>query len=154
MDNAVLENTRGLRSVPVARRMSWASERQTTRMEDIAYSLLGRFGVNMPLIYAEGPKAFKGLQEEIVKESYDLSLFAWQQQPGPLQKHRGVLTISVVEFSNCREINHPIKGAAIPHKFALTSRGLRIGTALVDINGVTSDGKALVFNLGFSFHRD
>lgn len=35
----------------VAARMSWASSRQTTRVEDIAYCLLGIFDVNMPLIY-------------------------------------------------------------------------------------------------------
>ena len=38
----------------VAERMSWASARQTTRVEDIAYSLLGIFGVNMLLLYGEG----------------------------------------------------------------------------------------------------
>jgi len=31
--------------------MSWASRRKTTRLEDIAYCLLGLFDVNMPLIY-------------------------------------------------------------------------------------------------------
>ena len=33
----------------VARRMSWAAKRQTTRAEDLAYCLVGLFGVNMPL---------------------------------------------------------------------------------------------------------
>ncbi|OCL00662.1 HET-domain-containing protein [Cenococcum geophilum 1.58] len=32
----------------------WAEERQTTREEDWAYSLLGIFGIFMPLIYGEG----------------------------------------------------------------------------------------------------
>jgi hypothetical protein len=35
-------------------RMSWAETRQTTREEDMAYSLLGIFDVHMPLIYSEG----------------------------------------------------------------------------------------------------
>lgn len=35
----------------VAERMSWAARRLTTRVEDRAYSLLGIFDVNMPLIY-------------------------------------------------------------------------------------------------------
>ena len=34
--------------------MSWAETRQTTREEDIVYSLLGIFDVYMPLIYGEG----------------------------------------------------------------------------------------------------
>ncbi|KAF4500194.1 Vegetative incompatibility HET-E-1 [Fusarium agapanthi] len=48
--------------VSVAGIMSWASMRQTTRLEDQAYSLMGLFDVNMPLIYGEGPKAFYRLQ--------------------------------------------------------------------------------------------
>jgi hypothetical protein len=33
--------------LPVAQRMSWASKRITTRVEDIAYRLLGLFNVNI-----------------------------------------------------------------------------------------------------------
>ena len=58
--------------------MSWAAERETTRREDIAYCLMGIFNVNMPLLYGEGDKAFMRLQEEIIKDSEDQSLFAWQ----------------------------------------------------------------------------
>ncbi|KAH3987156.1 hypothetical protein HBH64_013200 [Parastagonospora nodorum] len=64
-------------SISIARRMSWAAKRQTTRIEDQAYSLLGIFDVNMPLLYGEGKKAFRRLQEEIMKISDDQSLFAW-----------------------------------------------------------------------------
>ena len=60
-----------------AQKMSWASGRMTTRVEDIAYSLMGIFDVNMPLLYGEGKKAFIRLQHEIVKVSDDESLFAW-----------------------------------------------------------------------------
>jgi len=42
----------------VAQTMSWAAKRETTRVEDRAYSLLGLFGVNMSMIYGEGDKAF------------------------------------------------------------------------------------------------
>ncbi|PMD29259.1 HET-domain-containing protein [Hyaloscypha variabilis F] len=55
----------------IAQRMSWASERQTTRVEDMAYCLMGIFDVNMPLIYGEGNKAFTRLQEQIAKDSDD-----------------------------------------------------------------------------------
>ena len=65
-----------LSDVSVARRMSWAAKRQTTRTEDIAYCLMGVFDVNMPLLYGEGVKAFIRLQEEILKRSDDESLFA------------------------------------------------------------------------------
>jgi heterokaryon incompatibility protein (HET) len=40
-----------LKHQSVAVRMSWAAKRQTTREEDKAYSLMGLFDVNMPIIY-------------------------------------------------------------------------------------------------------
>ena len=51
--------SKALRGGPLAEfsateRMSWAETRQTTREEDMAYSLLGIFDVHMPLIYGEG----------------------------------------------------------------------------------------------------
>ncbi|KAK3363156.1 heterokaryon incompatibility protein-domain-containing protein [Lasiosphaeria hispida] len=62
----------------VAKRMSWAAKRNTSRTEDMAYCLMGIFDINMPLLYGEGIKAFRRLQEEILKSNpYDLSLFAW-----------------------------------------------------------------------------
>ena len=61
----------------VAAKMSWASQRETTREEDLAYSLLGLFEINMPLIYGEGNKAFFRLQSEIIRSSKDQSIFAW-----------------------------------------------------------------------------
>jgi hypothetical protein len=49
-------------------RMLWAERRETTREEDMAYSLLGIFDIYMPLIYGEGREnAFKRLREEINK---------------------------------------------------------------------------------------
>jgi hypothetical protein len=64
-------------SCTVAQKMSWASKRETTREEDIAYSLMGLFSVNMPLLYGEGARAFMRLQEEIMEISDDQSIFAW-----------------------------------------------------------------------------
>ncbi|KAI6143511.1 heterokaryon incompatibility protein-domain-containing protein, partial [Pisolithus thermaeus] len=61
----------------VAQIMSWAAERKTTRVEDRAYSLMGLFGVNMPMVYGEGKKAFRRLQLEIIREYNDQSIFAW-----------------------------------------------------------------------------
>jgi ankyrin repeat protein len=50
----------------IEERLSWAKGRQTTRKEDKAYSLLGVFGVYMPLIYGEGDEsAFRRLRKEI-----------------------------------------------------------------------------------------
>lgn len=67
-----------LGSFSVARRMSWAAERRTTREEDMAYCLMGIFDINMPLLYGEGQRAFLRLQQEIVKVCNDQSILAWQ----------------------------------------------------------------------------
>ncbi|ENH71817.1 Vegetative incompatibility protein HET-E-1 [Fusarium oxysporum f. sp. cubense race 1] len=61
----------------IAEIMSWLSHRETTRIEDMAYCMLGIFGIHMPLVYGEGPRAFLRLQEEILKISDDHSLFCW-----------------------------------------------------------------------------
>jgi hypothetical protein len=60
----------------VAKRMSWASLRETTREEDIAYCLLGIFELNMPLLYGEGAQAFVRLQEELMRRTDDDSILA------------------------------------------------------------------------------
>ncbi|KAI3319068.1 HET-domain-containing protein [Xylariaceae sp. AK1471] len=73
----VLRHFRSLAMVIVAEKMAWASMRVTSRMEDTAYCLLGIFGVNMPLLYGEGNRAFLRLQEEIIRVTYDHSIFAW-----------------------------------------------------------------------------
>jgi hypothetical protein len=74
-----------LRSIPhwdysVTTRMSRAAHRKTTRVEDIAYCPLGIFRVNTPMIYGEGLNAFLRLQQDIVKCSNDLTIFAWDQE--------------------------------------------------------------------------
>lgn len=45
-------NTRPGRSC-IAKRMSWASHRETTRIDKTAYCLLGISNINMPLLYGE-----------------------------------------------------------------------------------------------------
>lgn len=78
IDMGCLQSGENLRSFSNAHKMSWAAGRKTTVPEDRAYSLMGIFDVNMPLIYGEGgPKAFRRLQEEITRLSSDLSIFAW-----------------------------------------------------------------------------
>jgi hypothetical protein len=78
IDEALLTGERPIEAFCIARRMFWAAKRETTRVEDRAYSLLGIFDINMPLIYGEGPRAFRRLQEKIIKSSADQSIFAWE----------------------------------------------------------------------------
>ncbi|KAF6796366.1 het domain protein [Colletotrichum sojae] len=71
----VLRGTTSPGDISVANRMRWVAHRYTTLLEDVAYCLLGLFNDNMPLLYGEGERAFTRLQEEILKETDDQSLF-------------------------------------------------------------------------------
>jgi len=126
IDNKVLENVACLPSVPVGRRLSWAALRSTSRVEDAAYSLLGIFDVNMPLLYGEGQKAFLRLQEEIAKSRNDLSLFAWQQIESDASRFRGIFAHSPREFLRCRYLKTPLERLQLEVDFAITNRGLRL----------------------------
>lgn len=122
----------------VAERMSWASERSTSRIEDIAYSLMGLFNVFMPMLYGEGNQTFIRLQEEIMKQSEDYTIFAWKSGESESLRH-GLLAHSPSEFESSSRSQARIQGTVqvlseyktpdqqlcVPA--ALTSRGLLIG---------------------------
>jgi hypothetical protein len=64
--------------------MSWASHRETSRVEDITFCLLGLFDVNMPLLYGEGSITFRRLQEENLKKfQHDESILVWRREQNP-----------------------------------------------------------------------
>lgn len=73
----ILQGREHPRACSVAQRMSWAAKRITKRVEDRAYSLMGLFDVNMPMIYGERDRAFFRLQEQIIAKSADETIFAW-----------------------------------------------------------------------------
>ncbi|KAI6019324.1 hypothetical protein PISMIDRAFT_100064, partial [Pisolithus microcarpus 441] len=85
----------------VAQIMSWAAERRTTRVEDRAYSLMGLFGVNMPMLYGEGKRAFQRLQLEIIRVSSDHSVFAWNPR---IPRTGSVLAEDPSDFWDCGKI--------------------------------------------------
>ena len=107
-----IEDFVNFESACVAQKMSWASGRETTRKEDMAYCLLGLFNVNMPPLYGEGDKAFRRLQLEIIKTSDDESIFAWYTQLNPqwdnfpLRSSFGLLSTSPEQFRASGEIGH------------------------------------------------
>ena len=58
----------------VDERLSWVDSRLTTEEEDIAYCMLGIFGVSLMVNYGEGrDKALQRLQEEIKEQRCHLS---------------------------------------------------------------------------------
>jgi hypothetical protein len=90
-----------LSTLSVSVRMSWASRRTTTRVEDMAYCLLGIFEVNMPLLYGEGSRAFIRLQEEIIRKTPDETIFCWDyghSQEDSNGKPTSALALSPAEF--------------------------------------------------------
>ncbi|KAK5634676.1 hypothetical protein RRF57_010389 [Xylaria bambusicola] len=127
----------------VAKRMSWASKRHTTRPEDIAYSLLGIFDVNMPLLYGEGHKAFTRLQEAIISQTYDHSILAWGiRNPKPLYERDvsskpealGVLAMSPKDFEDCGDFETD-KSFFHGHtnlEFDVTPAGIRLSANILD----------------------
>ena len=120
------------REASVAAKMSWASRRETTKLEDKAYCLLGLFGVNMPLLYGEGENAFIRLQLEIIKTSRDESIFAWVSQPcfGPIEARlAGLLASSPFAFRNSGNVQDR-QDRARP-AYSMTNKGLCIEALLV-----------------------
>ncbi|RSL43821.1 hypothetical protein CEP53_011523 [Fusarium sp. AF-6] len=96
-----------LNSFCAAQKLSWAATRETTRIEDQAYSLMGLFNVNMPLLYGEGNKAFFRLQMEILQSSNDQSIFAWRHGPQKGKRtYSSILATSLSDFEGCHTIRH------------------------------------------------
>ena len=109
-----------LEHASVAQRMSWASKRETTRVEDLAYCLMGIFGIYMPMLYGEGERAFIRLQEEIIRVSDDHSLFAWRST----EDHGGILATSPSAFANSCNIIQINPSNSVNSPPTLSSRGI------------------------------
>lgn len=98
IEQSVLVNPAALEEYSIAKRISWASQLDASRPEDRSFALLGILGVHMPIVYGEGHKAFIRLQEEILRDTNDYSLFAWR--PEVHQEYRGLLAYSPAEFQH------------------------------------------------------
>lgn len=111
-----------LESFSIAQRMSWASRRTTSRVEDRAYCMMGLFRINMPLIYGERETAFIRLQEEIMKISDDHSLFAWTAS----DVRSGLLATSPYAFVHSHDVvqHNPFETFNSP--MTSTSRGIHL----------------------------
>ena len=105
----------------IATKMSWVSKRKTSRVEDMAYCLLGIFDINMPLLYGEGRKAFMRLQLEIIRKSDDESIFAWTS-PNGLYMPQGMLASWPTCFINCGDTRTYVKFSRPP--YSMTNKGL------------------------------
>ncbi|KAI0197989.1 heterokaryon incompatibility protein-domain-containing protein [Astrocystis sublimbata] len=87
-----------LRTLSTAKKLSWAATRVTTRIEDMSYCLLGLLDVHMPLIYGEGDRAFRRLQEQIMNTTDDDSIFAWSPYS---EDHSGSIAGVLADSPRC-----------------------------------------------------
>ncbi|THU84277.1 HET-domain-containing protein, partial [Dendrothele bispora CBS 962.96] len=124
----------------IAQKMSWAAFRETKRAEDMAYCLMGLFGVNMPPIYGEGgQKAFMRLQQEIIKYSEDRSIFAWVASRD-YKRERGLFASSPSEFASSGDVAAS-KSDDLGNKsaFSFGNNGLHIHLSLQCLSDLGED---------------
>ncbi|KAK3331831.1 heterokaryon incompatibility protein-domain-containing protein [Cercophora scortea] len=144
--STILLGTEALDSCCIAERMSWASKRKTTRTEDEAYSLLGIFDVNMPLIYGEGRKAFRRLQEEIIRRTNSLTIFAWQDEsqaewrPTLFASSPASFRFHVEQAINKRTTYETILSSI---EYSLTNNGLRMDGVLSKLANIRDLNKGV-----------
>jgi hypothetical protein len=122
----------------IAQKLSWAARRETTRIEDRAYCLMGLFNVNMPLLYGERERAFLRLQEEIMKISTNKTLFAWKGKE-LTSSFDGLLAISPAYFAGSGGITQSIQIQRTT-PFAATNMGLRLEVLLPEASEIREGG--------------
>ncbi|KAG2337073.1 hypothetical protein BDR05DRAFT_970587 [Suillus weaverae] len=77
-------------------KLQWASTRVTTVQEDIAYSLFGIFGVQLPVMYGEKTQNALGrLLQEVVARSGDISALDWV---GPSSEFNSCLPADITSY--------------------------------------------------------
>ena len=147
-----LIGTKALRQACVAQRMFWASRRKTTREEDRAYSLMGLFDINMPILYGEGlEKAFTRLQHEIMLKSPDQSILMWYktgetsyrllaESPDYFWNSGDVVLMS---YADMRRVG---REQSLWSSFTMTNLGLRITLPIVWLTGRSDVDTRAVLN--------
>ncbi|KAL4888349.1 ankyrin repeat-containing domain protein [Aspergillus ambiguus] len=126
---SILSGDDDLEIFSIAQKMSWAAKRETSRIEDRAYSLMGLFGVNMPLIYGEKETAFIRLQEEIMRISDDHTLFAWKHT----DNRAGLLATSPAAFTSSHNIVQFNPFDSLGNPPTMSSRGIHLELPLIGI---------------------
>lgn len=132
IDVDILNHKKDLSTASVAQKMSWAGTRQSTRIEDVAYSLLGIFGIHMPMLYGEEERAFLRLQTEIISSCPDPSILAWmlpmenpEDNPkDPGDSYSGVIASSPLAFRDCAQVTSLSDQSLFD--FDMSNRGIRL----------------------------
>ncbi|KAG1764434.1 hypothetical protein EDD22DRAFT_968937 [Suillus occidentalis] len=126
--------------VDVREKMIWASKRRTTRMEDIAYSLIGILDISLSVAYGEGERAFRRLMEAIMQACREWQILAWAGPHSPFQANIPRSPLAYCAFDdasasilspNCYIMDRPSK-LGDPF-FTMTKRGLELEVILVEM---------------------
>jgi hypothetical protein len=133
--DAYVSGSTELDTATIAMKMSWASRRQTTRVEDLAYCLLGIFDVAMPMLYGEGAKAFIRLQEEIMKKDDDHTIFAWGYGSTSVVPNRseGYFAKSAAVFAGCSQLHSYRPSGSKSSHHVITNKGLLIDMSVLQL---------------------
>lgn len=133
----VLGEESDIRLVPAAQKMAWAAKRHTTREEDLSYSLMGLFGVTMPILYGEGlKKAFRRLQLEIIQMTTDQSIFVWRAE----RRTSGLLADSPRDFADSG-LDFVWRTPTL-QPYSMTNLGLSVNLPVIELG---ADGNYVVF---------
>ncbi|KAI3326790.1 heterokaryon incompatibility protein-domain-containing protein [Xylariaceae sp. AK1471] len=125
IDRESVENPSSISLRSIAHKMAWASNRKTTKPEDRAYSLIGIFNVNIPMIYGEGVvRAFHRLQKEITMTTSELSVFGWEDERN--REFYSMLADSPDVFASGRDLN----GYIPEQHYNMTNKGIHMTYSL------------------------
>lgn len=136
-----LKDSRRIFEYSIAARMSWASQRTTTRKEDEAYCLMGIFAIRMEIMYGEGNHAFFRPQTRILEKCDDESIFAWRVPGEPAktaaeEPFYALLALEPKAFKGCGNISRD-QDIDPGRSYAITNAGLRLSTTATKFQNPT-----------------
>ena len=88
----------------IREKLRLASTRQTTRVEDTAYSLLGIFSMSIPVVYGEGENALGRFLAQLLTSSGDTTILAWTGRSG---RFNSCLPANIAVFSQPPTVHIP-----------------------------------------------
>ena len=115
----------------VREKLYLASRRETTLVEDMAYSLFGIFNVAIPVIYGEGNRAVGRLLEHILTGSGDVTILAWTGCRGDYNSCLP-MDLTVYSSSSPPHVPRPIE------KIALERIVMGLRSSLTDLPLITA----------------
>ena len=130
-----------LSNFDVNERMLWAQGRETMRPEDMAYALLGIFGIHMPLIYGEGMlNAFNRLEWEIDRRAKARDEFSRNPilNPHPVKKNYRKAIVMIISWE-CDHLEKTVSHILFIFRIVSAVRSNGIGSEYFQgLSGVVS----------------